>query len=112
MTRWLRLVLRRRRLGQRYDEGRAFPEFAFDGHGTAHLLHGMLHYRKAQARAPHLTGTSLVDPVEPLEDPGPMFRRNSDPAIGTSDLDLVRGLVVHRDKHLAVRFVELHRVVQ
>ena len=61
----VKTFLRRRRLGQRYDEGRAFPELAFDGHGTAHLLHGRLHYRKAQARATHLAGTRFVDPVEP-----------------------------------------------
>src|SRR5215469_10845073 len=72
----------------------------------------MLHDRKAQAGTAYLARTRFIDPIESLEDPGTIFRGNSDPGVGHPDFDLMLRLIAHLDMYFAIRFIELDRVVQ
>ena len=58
---------------------------AFEVYAAVMVLHGMLHYRKPQARAAGFLGAALVRTVEALEHARLILGRDADARIGDGD---------------------------
>ncbi len=90
----------------------ALVQSAFHGNGALHLLDHVLDDREAQTGTADLARSGFIYPVETLEDPGQILRRNPDAAIGNADGDFTRRQTGRLHPDFTAGPVEFHGVIQ
>src|SRR5882724_2035659 len=99
---------------QREDQSkfRAPAKRALDMNAAVHLLGDMFDDRKSKARAAGLTGASLVDAVEALEDARQVIAWDADAIVRNRNAQLILRHYLTGNSDLAARLIEANGIVE